>query len=288
MEDLNNVSAALRTLLDLCGDGGCLIDPAEWRVVYANAALLEWINQHSAIPPAETLFAWLPDLQNAEVEEQLSRVIAGEIEEAAFISHLANDSAGARPAEVRVRRVDSSDGALLAIAITQPVAVASADEQSAARHTDPLTGLADRAFFQERLSTRLHGDRASDHHCAVLFIDVDGFKQINDAFGHLVGDRVLREVARRLAGCVRADDHVARFGGDEFVVLLERVRGPEEIELVAERIRAAFERPIALPQGEVKLAVSVGAAEAGPHDRSVEELIHAADRAMYAAKRAVT
>ena len=78
----------------------------------------------------------------------------------------------------------------------------------------------------------------------MLFIDVDGFKQVNDAYGHLVGDRVLGEVARRLAGCVRAGDYVARFGGDEFLVLLERIGGRGEIAPVVRRIQAAFARPI--------------------------------------------
>jgi diguanylate cyclase (GGDEF)-like protein len=120
----------------------------------------------------------------------------------------------------------------------------------------------------------------------VLFVDVDGFKQVNDLYGHLVGDRVLCEVANRLAGCVRAGDHVARFGGDEFVVLLQRVRGRDEIEPVVRRIDAAFQEPIPLPHGEVTLTVSVGAAEALAEGESAEQLINAADRAMYAAKRA--
>ena len=120
----------------------------------------------------------------------------------------------------------------------------------------------------------------------MLFVDVDGFKQVNDSYGHLVGDRVLAEVARRLASSVRARDHVARFGGDEFLVVLERVNDPSVIEPVVRRIQVAFDRPIALPQGEVMLGVSVGAARADQVGSSAESLIDAADRAMYAAKRA--
>jgi len=154
--------------------------------------------------------------------------------------------------------------------------------------TDPLTGLADRAFLMDRLTSLVEGERSRDHQCAVLFVDVDGFKQVNDAHGHLVGDRVLCEVARRLAECVRSDDHVARYGGDEFVVLLEHVSGRGEIQPVVDRIGAAFDRPVELPQGSVRLTVSVGVAKAEPHGQTADQLLDAADRAMYAAKRAAT
>jgi diguanylate cyclase (GGDEF)-like protein len=119
----------------------------------------------------------------------------------------------------------------------------------------------------------------------VLFLDLDGFKVVNDSHGHLVGDEVLQEVARRLTSCVRAADVVARFGGDEFVVLLDRVASNVAIAPVLRRLEAAFERPIAIPQGNVKLGVSVGVALAGVDGSTAEELIRAADRAMYAAKR---
>ena len=259
-------SKVLYDVLEYCSDGVCLVDHDEWMVVWANQRFRDWAGERSAADRI-AIFDWLPDL--AARRTDLQQVASGETEELAI-------SIG-RAGEIRVRRVES----LVAIFL-RPI------DAHANQRVDPLTGLADRAFFLQRLGTLLAGDRATDHRCAVLFVDVDGFKQINDASGHLVGDRVLREVARRLAECVRADDHVARFGGDEFVVLLESIRGAEEADLVAERIRRAFDRPIAVPEFEVKLTVSVGAAEAGPWQRSAEELINAADRAMYAAKRAAT
>jgi diguanylate cyclase (GGDEF)-like protein len=259
-------SRVLGDVLENCSDGVCLVDHDEWLVVWANRRFRDWAGEPS-VADQVAIFDWLPDLAANRADFQ--RVASGESEEATV-------SIG-RAGEIRVRRVEP----FVAIFLRPTDALAS-------ERVDPLTGLADRAFFLERLGTLLAGDRATDHRCAVLFVDVDGFKQINDVSGHLVGDRVLREVARRLANCVRADDHVARFGGDEFVVLLESIRGAEEADPVAERIRRAFDRPIALPEVEVKLTVSVGVAEAGSWQRSAEELINAADRAMYAAKRAAT
>jgi diguanylate cyclase (GGDEF)-like protein len=117
-------------------------------------------------------------------------------------------------------------------------------------------------------------------------VDLDNFKQVNDAHGHLVGDGVIREVARRMTDCVRDQDCVVRFGGDEFVVILERVHGLEEVQRVIGRLRCALRQPIALPNGEVQLSASVGSAISTPECRTPEELLTAADRDMYASKRA--
>ena len=111
--------------------------------------------------------------------------------------------------------------------VLETASAGAADESSRREGIDPLTGLADRGVILDKLSRIIHGDRLEDRRCAVLFVDVDGFKQVNDVYGHLVGDRVLGEVARRLKGCLRARDCVARFGGDEFLVLLERIGGRE-------------------------------------------------------------
>jgi diguanylate cyclase (GGDEF)-like protein len=150
---------------------------------------------------------------------------------------------------------------------------------------DPLTGLHDRAFLLARLEALLDRERAADHQFAVLFIDLDNFKQINDAYGHLVGDGVLAEIASRLSECVRDGDYVVRFGGDEFVVLIERLLDRHDVHPVVDRIHAALEAPIALPDCNVQLSVSIGIAESSPAHRSPEELLSAADRAMYASKK---
>jgi diguanylate cyclase (GGDEF)-like protein len=150
---------------------------------------------------------------------------------------------------------------------------------------DPLTGLHDRDFFQRQMERLLRDATESNNDFAVLFVDLDDFKAVNDRFGHLVGDRVLREAARRLAACVGPENCVVRYGGDEFVVLIEGAESRVAAETLAKCIRDAIAPPIALAEGDVSLSASVGIATGSPDYRSAEDVLAAADRAMYAAKR---
>ncbi len=150
---------------------------------------------------------------------------------------------------------------------------------------DPLTGLPDRRLFERRLDRALGRARQhDDYKFAVCFIDLDNFKEINDACGHLVGDRVLCEVARRLSGCVRPGDMVARYGGDEFTVLVDNLHGDGEAMLVARRILGQMEMPATIDGRSLKVALSIGVAVGSRDDRRIQDLLHAADRAMYGVK----
>ena len=149
---------------------------------------------------------------------------------------------------------------------------------------DVLTGLANRAQFLQQVS-RLIQYRCVNRnfHFAVLFIDLDGFKPINDKFGHKAGDMVLRHVAKLLQGCVRKGDLVGRYGGDEFTVLVNQVRAPSDAVRVAQTILSKIQTP--LPGDEtMKVGASIGIAlSTNPHERA-EDLIRDADTAMYRAK----
>ena len=156
--------------------------------------------------------------------------------------------------------------------------------QDIATH-DTLTGLPNRYLMFDRLNQLLVRAERFATGFAVLFIALDGFKQINDSRGHDVGDLVLREVAERLSQSVRAADTVARIGGDEFVVLLEAIRaGPDTIAL-AQKIEAAIGAPFSLPGGDATVTVSIGIGVYPDDGRDAEELLKAADVAMYRAKR---
>lgn len=149
---------------------------------------------------------------------------------------------------------------------------------------DPLTGLPNRTLFMDRLSVALDRLRRSGSMIAVLFLDVDNFKLINDSLGHTVGDQVLTALAARLRSVLRPMDTVARFGGDEFIFLFEGLSGTAEAVTIAERVREVANLPVNLGDRTELLSVSIGVATANHPGASPEALIHRADEAMYYAK----
>ncbi|KAB2925698.1 MAG: EAL domain-containing protein [Dechloromonas sp.] len=149
---------------------------------------------------------------------------------------------------------------------------------------DPLTGLANRRCFIERLEQSLRESAEEDYRLAILFVDLDQFKQVNDSLGHGIGDELLVAVAARLSEQVRLVDMLARLGGDEFICLMERVRGEEEVAIVAGEIIDAFEQPFRLGDNELFLSASVGVSLFPFDGGTVVELMRNADTAMYRAK----
>jgi diguanylate cyclase (GGDEF)-like protein/PAS domain S-box-containing protein len=147
---------------------------------------------------------------------------------------------------------------------------------------DALTRLANRSLFNERLSAAITGGRRSSEQIAVLLIDLDDFKSVNDTLGHHVGDDLLVTIARRLMSCVRPSDTVARLGGDEFAILLHGIAA-EDTEHVVDRVMAAFEEPVVAHGHELRVQASLGVAAGQPDDP--ETLLRDADAAMYTAKK---
>jgi diguanylate cyclase (GGDEF)-like protein/PAS domain S-box-containing protein len=148
---------------------------------------------------------------------------------------------------------------------------------------DPLTGLGNRALFQDRVAHGLARAERTNDEVAVVFLDLDNFKEINDSLGHAAGDAVLVQTANRLRTCLRDSDTAARFGGDEFAILLEQTRGEGEVMDVAQRISAALGRPLQVEGKDVDLNASIGIARAQPQ-QSADEVLRNADVAMYHAK----
>ncbi|TXT25989.1 MAG: diguanylate cyclase/phosphodiesterase [Rhodocyclaceae bacterium] len=149
---------------------------------------------------------------------------------------------------------------------------------------DPLTGLSNRRSFIERLEESLRESARHGERLAVLFIDLDQFKQVNDSLGHGVGDELLVSVAARLSEHVRLIDMLARLGGDEFICLMEGVRSEDEVEMLAREIIGAFEYPFKLEDHELFLTASVGICLSPGDGDSVLDLLRNADTAMYRAK----
>ena len=150
---------------------------------------------------------------------------------------------------------------------------------------DPLTLLANRSLFRDRVEHAVAVSKRNGRSVAVMFVDLDNFKRINDSFGHAAGDRVLHKSAQRLVKATRNGDTVARLGGDEFAVLLENLTGREPVMEIAARIVESLQEPLDLPGADARIAASVGIAFSSADD-GVEELMRNADVAMYAAKSA--
>ncbi len=161
-----------------------------------------------------------------------------------------------------------------------------AEEQlrQAAVH-DALTGLPNRSSLAARLEHAIVRVNRSGDRLALLFIDLDRFKKVNDTLGHAAGDEVLRQAAARIRTCVREVDTVARLGGDEFVVLLETDVRPDTPSIIGERIRGAFEAPFQWKATDVNCGASVGVSLYPDHARDPEHLLATADEAMYRAKQ---
>jgi diguanylate cyclase (GGDEF)-like protein len=151
---------------------------------------------------------------------------------------------------------------------------------------DPLTGLANRVLLNNSLRRALErAEKGTDYRFALLFLDLDDFKRVNDAYGHMLGDHVLVAVARQLESAVRPGDIVARYGGDEFVVLLDVVGGIQPVLTVAERIRDRLSRPLRLPGRDLIVSASIGIALSDTGHKRAEDILTEADAAMYLAKQ---
>ncbi len=150
---------------------------------------------------------------------------------------------------------------------------------------DQLTHLPNRAFLHERLKSALVRARSEGALLALLYVDLDKFKQVNDSFGHAVGDLLLQEVARRLQRCVRDTDTVARIGGDEFVILLEHLQLPEHANRVADKVRSLLREPVLWEDCGLIIVASIGIALYPENGEEAQQLFKHADEAMYGVKR---
>jgi diguanylate cyclase (GGDEF)-like protein len=149
---------------------------------------------------------------------------------------------------------------------------------------DPLTGVANRRTFMEELEAAFHARARTGAEFAVLFLDLDGFKEINDTLGHAAGDAMIVEVAGRLRGTVRRDDLVARFGGDEFAVLQRNISTPTDSGTLAEKIGEAIAEPFAIGHDDVAVTASIGVANVSSETTTPADLMVQADLALYRAK----
>jgi diguanylate cyclase (GGDEF)-like protein/PAS domain S-box-containing protein len=183
---------------------------------------------------------------------------------------------------------DAGGGVIGVVLVAHDVTAARNQADTLARLAlyDSLTGLPNRALLADRLEHALHSSRRSGLMTALLFIDLDRFKAVNDTDGHAVGDLLLQQVAQRLLGCVRNTDTVSRHGGDEFVVLLPDVHSLQDAEVCASKIIAAVNQPVAIEARDYLIGASIGIAAQQSFHEDAATLIKQADAAMYHAKSA--
>lgn len=193
------------------------------------------------------------------------------------------------------RFLDLHTGSTINLQVLLAVAVATALLAGAAHddrlfewqraNFDLLTGLANRHRFHDQLEHELLRAARTGEQLALMYIDLDGFKAVNDQLGHHAGDTLLQQLAQRLQSCVRETDTVARLGGDEFAIILPELKGKTAIERIGHALIDGMRQPVALNGAEAAVSGSIGVAFHPQDGRTATELIHSADRAMYEAKR---
>lgn len=151
-------------------------------------------------------------------------------------------------------------------------------------HHDELTGLPNRSLLLDRFNQAVAQGARQGKQVALLFVDLDGFKSVNDRFGHTAGDRLLQQVAKRLTACIRACDTVCRFGGDEFVIMLPEVGSMDDAATVAEKIRAQVSAPYVVSDSTLMVTASIGTAVYPVDGWEYGDLIEQSDMDMYRAK----
>ncbi|MEO6715562.1 MAG: diguanylate cyclase [Mycobacteriales bacterium] len=230
---------------------------------------------------------FIPPSGAPEFESLLSRLREGQDISGLELRRLRRDGSEI-VVELSAAPVMDADGApiaVISVLIDVTERARREGELAKAAFKDPLTDLANRALFDNRLELALARVARRHTPMAVLILDLDGFKKVNDTYGHGVGDEVLVEVAQRLIRMTRPTDTVARLGGDEFALVIEDQADPAGIAL-GSRILKALADPARLSAGSLVVSASVGVAATGPVSLTGAELVRRADMAMYAAKRA--
>jgi diguanylate cyclase (GGDEF)-like protein/PAS domain S-box-containing protein len=275
------------TLVEHCADVLLVVD-GEARVRYANPALDTVFGYPHRMIVGQPFSALVTDGCAEAVEARIAVGLdMGAGESASFeVEMLAGDQS-IRPAQVVMMTCrDEVEGPCLVLTMTDITAFRSVEAQleHQAFH-DPLTGLPNRGLFLNRLEQAMRRRARDDGHVALLYLDLDGFKAINDTRGHDAGDELLQAVGYRLVGCLRTGDTVARMGGDEFAVLMDDGATVDDAKAVAQRILEVLSLPLDVAGEPIAVQASVGLALGGAGATS-ESLLRSADLAMLRAKQA--
>jgi diguanylate cyclase (GGDEF)-like protein/PAS domain S-box-containing protein len=289
VERVRRENAMLLEIFDLTDDVAVLLDAAG-RLLHLNAAAKRFYALDDEAAERRVGQNWDP------ADERVDRVIEGIIDDPDSFVRWTGEVDALRHDGRRVPMLvqllahrDRPDGPIeFFSAVGRDITDRKLLESSLAQQAthDTLTGLPNRALLFERIQRALDGvrDLGARHSVALLFIDLDHFKAVNDTLGHELGDKILVTVAERIAKVVRPGDTVARFGGDEFVVLCERLDRPEDAVVIAHRIDDVLHEPMGIDERDLQMGVSIGISYADEEDRDPSSILRDADTAMYRAK----
>lgn len=274
--------------LDMVADTVLFFSAPTTRLVNANRAACDHVGYSRQQLRRMSLADIAPQATQGRLADQIDRVMRGKLRDAHLRTVYRHQDGTMLPVQCSIRALRKRPNSLL-VAVARGVNERGALIEPGTENVfcDPLTGLPNRAWLLRQLEHDAERAHQSDYRFAVLFIDVDRFKAVNDSFGHLAGDHVLQAVTRHLTSSIRPGDAVARYGGDEFVVLMRDVRCAKSIGRIAKRIGRRVTAAGTLCEGRpwrVQVTVSIGVAISGGRRCSALITVDRADRAMYRAK----
>jgi diguanylate cyclase (GGDEF)-like protein/PAS domain S-box-containing protein len=280
---LSSEDRPYRNFVENMSDGAATVSP-DGIVLYANQAFADLVALSSKWIVGRPVLEFLSEASRVRLADLLGPNCVGGSVEATLVTS-SGTSVPVRITSPTMIQTDGTEITCLTISDLTRERLAEATLAHAAQH-DALTDLPNRTLLTDRIRHALERRRSETSVLALLFCDVDGFKNINDAYGHQVGDDMLRLVAERLCSAVRPGDTVARIGGDEFVILCESLEDFNDAATIAYRASAAVAAPITTGPADLEMTVSIGVAMAAVGDEvTADTLLRDADEAMYKAKR---
>jgi diguanylate cyclase (GGDEF)-like protein/PAS domain S-box-containing protein len=274
-----------RSLFERTNDGVLILD-LDWCVLNSNPQAAELLGFGPQEFVGESFSTWFGPENNGQAIKELDEILTGT--DLPVVENIIRNRRGLKiPVEVSLALVPDSSGVPHHIqCILRDITERKEYERTLIyeAHHDPLTGLFNRKYLETEVLTAKTRREDDQTQLAALFIDIDDFKDVNDKFGHTVGDLVLKEFGGRLLSSVRATDTVFRLGGDEFLILLENVHTRENVSKVAGKIISAISNPFTFDELVVQLTVSIGIALTDKSNLSNMDLLHTADAAMYQVK----
>jgi diguanylate cyclase (GGDEF)-like protein/PAS domain S-box-containing protein len=291
-EELQQQRELFKVTLASIGDGVITTD-ARGLVTYLNPiaeAMTGWESTAAAGRPVEQVFSIIREDTTEAVRNPISMALAsGQIVKLPPHSALLGRRGDPIPIDDSAAPIRDASGAIVgAVVVLHDVTAARATSLRIAHqaHHDGLTDLPNRLLLHDRLTQAISFAHRNQQRLAVLFLDLDRFKHINDSLGHDVGDRLLQLVAQRLLKCVRHSDTVSRQGGDEFVVLLAEVAQSQDADVCAEKLLSVLSTPCTIDEHDLYVTASIGIASYPDDGGRAEALMRHADLAMYHAKQA--